>query len=89
MTLRGSRWNSGLMDVVGSQLVVHAFGSFRPIVWNASIMVVSMRAVMMMNRIDAVSPFGVVHLMIWRRGVGVVKLLVSPVGLCWCLLVFG
>ena len=48
---------------------------------------VSMSMAMIVNMIRAANPFGVVHLMIWRRGVGVVKLLVSPVGLCWCLLV--
>lgn len=68
MTLMGSRWNIGLIDMVNDRMVVvHAFGSHRPIVWNPIISVVSISAAMMMNRISDASPLGVVHLMICRR----------------------
>ena len=99
MTLRGSRWNSGLIDMVSDKfvlgmrmVVVHAFGSHRPIVWNPIISEVSISAAMMMKRIRDANPFGVVHLMIRRRGrvSVVVKWCFSPVvfDVC-CLMVFG
>ncbi len=74
MTLRGSKWNSGLIDMVNDRfvlgmriIVVHAFRSHRPIIWNPIISEVSISAAMMMKRIRDANPFGVVHLMIWRR----------------------
>ncbi len=73
MTLRGSRWNNGLTDRVNEEMVVvHAFGSFRPMVWNPIISVVSMSAAIIAKTMRDVSPFGVVHLMRCRVGVSVV-----------------